>query len=166
MRLSGHKQADRVFCGTASAVNPTAPGEAGAAEATGGGTSRPGWDGAEGAGGAGPAVYPGAGVVLRAQGVGGLGLYYYPLPEVPVRWGGCSSKGNLSLNCLLMLAPPEVIDSVVVHELYRRREVNHSADFYAHVLRVFPEYRTWRRWLKENGPTLLLRRKEKKLKKI
>ena len=74
------------------------------------------------------------------------------------RWGSCSSKGNLSFNCLLMLAPPEVIDSVVVHELCHRKEMNHSPTFYAHVLRVFPEYRTWRRWLKENGPTLLLRR--------
>ena len=73
------------------------------------------------------------------------------------RWGSCSSKGNLSFNCLLMLTPPEVIDSVVVHELCHRKEMNHSAAFYAHVLRVFPEYQTWRRWLKENGPALLLR---------
>ena len=72
------------------------------------------------------------------------------------RWGSCSSKGNLSFNCLLMLAPPEVIDSVVVHELCHRKEMNHSTAFYAHVLRVFPEYQTWRRWLKDNGPTLLL----------
>ena len=74
------------------------------------------------------------------------------------RWGSCSSKGNLSFNCLLMLAPPEVIDSVVVHELCHRKEMNHSPAFYAQVLRVFPEYRTWRRWLKENGPALLLQR--------
>ena len=75
------------------------------------------------------------------------------------RWGSCSAKGNLSFNCLLMLTPPEVIDSVVVHELCHRKEMNHSTAFYAHVLRVFPEYRTWRRWLKDNGPALLLRRK-------
>ena len=74
------------------------------------------------------------------------------------RWGSCSSKGNLSFNCLLMLAPPEVIDSVVVHELCHRKEMNHSAAFCAHVLQVFPEYRTWNQWLKENGPGLLLRR--------
>ena len=74
------------------------------------------------------------------------------------RWGSCSSKGDLCFSCLLMLAPPEVIDSVVVHELCHRKELNHSAAFYVQVLRVFPEYRTWRRWLKENGPALLLQR--------
>ena len=74
------------------------------------------------------------------------------------RWGSCSSKGNLNFNCLLMLAPPQVIDSVVVHELCHRKEMNHSAAFYSHVLRVFPEYRTWNRWLKEYGPGLMLRR--------
>ena len=77
------------------------------------------------------------------------------------RWGICSGKGNLSFNCLLMLTPPETIDSVVVHELCHRKEMNHSAAFYAHVLRVFPEYRTRHRWLKENGPDLLLRRNAK-----
>lgn len=73
------------------------------------------------------------------------------------RWGSCSSKGNLNFNCLLMLTPPEVIDSVVVHELCHRREMNHSDRFYAEVLRVFPEYWKWDKWLKENGSTLMKR---------
>ena len=76
------------------------------------------------------------------------------------RWGSCTSKGNLSFNCPLMLTPPEVIDSVVVHKLCYRKEMTHSSVFYAHVLRVFLEYRAWRRWLKDNGLYLLLRRKE------
>ena len=73
------------------------------------------------------------------------------------RWGSCSAKGNLNFNCLLMLTPPEVIDSVVVHELCHRREMNHSDRFYAEVLRVFPEYWKWDKWLKENGSTLMKR---------
>ena len=73
------------------------------------------------------------------------------------RWGSCSSKGNLSFNCLLMLTSPEVIDSVVVHELCHRKEMNHSQRFYAEVLRVFPDYRKWDRWLKENGKAILAR---------
>ncbi len=73
------------------------------------------------------------------------------------RWGSCSSKGNLSFNCLLMLAPMEVLDSVVVHELCHRRQMNHSRQFYAEVLRVFPAYHKWNQWLKENGGALLAR---------
>lgn len=71
------------------------------------------------------------------------------------RWGSCSSKRNLNFNALLMLTPPEVIDSVVVHELCHRKHMNHSADFYAEVLRVLPDYRKQNAWLKENGKFLL-----------
>ena len=59
------------------------------------------------------------------------------------KWGSCSSKGNLNFNCLLMPVPPEVLDSVVVHELCHRKEMNHSDKFYAEVLRVFPDYWKW-----------------------
>jgi len=75
------------------------------------------------------------------------------------RWGSCSSQGNLNFNCLLMLFPDEVIDSVVVHELCHRKHMNHSAKFYKEVERVFPEYRKWDRWLKENGRVQLERMK-------
>ncbi len=71
------------------------------------------------------------------------------------KWGSCSSKGNLTFNCLLMLTPPEVIDSVVVHELCHRKEMNHSDKFYAEVLRVFPDYWKWDKWLKDNGDILM-----------
>ena len=73
------------------------------------------------------------------------------------QWGSCSSKGNLNFNCLLMLTPGEVIDSVVVHELCHRKEMSHSSRFYEEVLRVYPEYRIWQRWLKENGGALMAR---------
>lgn len=73
------------------------------------------------------------------------------------RWGSCSAKGNLNFNCLLMLTPPEVIDSVVVHELCHRKEMNHSDRFYAEVLRVFPDYWKWNGWLKEHGEAIMRR---------
>ena len=73
------------------------------------------------------------------------------------RWGSCSSKGNLNFNCLLMLAPREVLDSVVVHELCHLKELNHSEKFYQEVYRVFPDYDRCHRWLKENGHKLLSR---------
>lgn len=73
------------------------------------------------------------------------------------RWGSCSSKGNLNFNCLLMLLPDEVIDSVVVHELCHRKHMNHSPQFYAEVERAFPEYQRCHEWLKENGGIYLSR---------
>ena len=73
------------------------------------------------------------------------------------RWGSCSAKGNLNFNCLLMLTPPEVIDSVVVHELCHRKHMNHSDQFYAEILKVYPEYHKWRKWLKQNGDQILMR---------
>lgn len=71
------------------------------------------------------------------------------------KWGSCSSKGNLNFNCLLMPVPPEVLDSVVVHELCHRKEMNHSDKFYAEVLRVFPDYWKWDKWLKDHGSELM-----------
>ena len=67
------------------------------------------------------------------------------------RWGSCSSKGNLNFNCLLVLFPPEVIDSIVVHELCHRKHMNHSPQFYAEIDKVFPEYKKWHKWLNDNG---------------
>ena len=72
-------------------------------------------------------------------------------------WGSCSSKGNLNFNCLLMLTPPEVLDYVVIHELCHRKEMNHSARFWAEVGRVLPDYQTQRKWLRENGTALISR---------
>ncbi len=73
------------------------------------------------------------------------------------RWGSCSAKGNLNFNCLLMLAPREVLDSVVVHELCHRLEMNHSKKFYEHVLSVYPDYYKQHAWLREHGPALMKR---------
>ncbi len=72
------------------------------------------------------------------------------------RWGSCSSKGNLNFNVALMLAPPEVLDYVVVHELCHRLYLNHSKEFWHEVERVLPGYMTQVQWLKENGELLMI----------
>ena len=73
------------------------------------------------------------------------------------RWGSCSAKKNLNFNCLLMLAPAEVIDSVVAHEVCHLKEMNHGARFYALVREIFPDYDRCNRWLKDNGKLLMAR---------
>lgn len=73
------------------------------------------------------------------------------------RWGSCSSMGNLNFNCLLMLAPAEVLDYVIVHELAHRKEMNHSPAFWAQVEAVLPDYRQREKWLKTQGKVLLAR---------
>ena len=73
------------------------------------------------------------------------------------RWGSCSSKGNLNFNCLLTLVPGDVLDYVVVHELCHLIEMSHSARFWGEVYRVLPNYVQSKRWLKENGSSLIAR---------
>ena len=78
------------------------------------------------------------------------------------RWGSCSSKGNLNFNCLLALVPMDVLDYVVVHELAHLKQMNHSKLFWKEVSSVLPEYKTSKRWLKENGTSLISRIRNKK----
>ena len=73
------------------------------------------------------------------------------------RWGSCSARGNLNFNCLLMLAPPEVLDYVIVHELCHRKEMNHSPRFWSEVAKVIPDYRIHEKWLKTEGTRLMRR---------
>ena len=70
------------------------------------------------------------------------------------RWGSCSAKGNLNFNCLLMNAPEEVLDYVVVHELCHRKEMNHSPKFWDEVEKIIPDYKEKRKWLREHGNEL------------
>jgi len=74
--------------------------------------------------------------------------------EQKTRWGSCSLAGNLNFNWKLLLAPDEVVDYVVIHELAHRREMNHSSRFYAVVAEIMPDYKVWQRWLKVNGKRL------------
>ena len=74
------------------------------------------------------------------------------------RWGSCSSRGTLSFNYRLIFAPPEVLDYVVVHELCHLTHMNHSKDFWNMVGAVMPDYKKYRKWLREHGHELTLER--------
>jgi predicted metal-dependent hydrolase len=67
------------------------------------------------------------------------------------RWGSCSSLGNLNFSWRLILAPSEVLEYVVVHELAHLLEPNHSTAFWALVGRYCPDQHDRRRWLRQNG---------------
>lgn len=66
-------------------------------------------------------------------------------------WGSCSRNKNLNFSTRLLLAPLEVIDYVIIHELAHLIEMNHSSKFWDIVERADPGYRAKEKWLKENG---------------
>jgi predicted metal-dependent hydrolase len=70
-------------------------------------------------------------------------------------WGSCSPGGTLSFNWRLVLAPLEVLDYVVVHEVCHLRVPNHSRAFWGLVEGRRPHWREQRAWLREHGPELL-----------
>jgi len=72
------------------------------------------------------------------------------------RWGSCSSRGTLSFTWRLVMAPLEVVDYVVVHELAHLRVRNHSPAFWKEVEAILPDYKARQKWLKTNGKLLTL----------
>lgn len=73
------------------------------------------------------------------------------------RWGSYSRGTNtLSLNFRLLLAPPGILDYVIVHELAHIKELNHSREFWGLVGRTVPDYKERRKWLRRNGGKLVL----------
>ena len=66
-------------------------------------------------------------------------------------WGSCSSKNNINLNYLLVMAPMIVIDYVIIHELVHTVHKNHSANFWNAVEAIMPDYKKAKKWLNKNG---------------
>ena len=83
------------------------------------------------------------------------GVYHrVTIREQKTRWGSCSSKHNLNFNWMLIMAPPQVLDYVVIHELCHLHELNHSQRFWALVREQMPDYEVWKKWLKAHGREL------------
>src|SRR4051794_25631482 len=72
------------------------------------------------------------------------------------RWASCSSEGAMSFNWRLLLAPPEILDYVVEHEVAHLEVLDHSARFWRLLGSRVPAYREHERWLRRNGPALRL----------
>jgi len=86
----------------------------------------------------------------------GLGYQRVFIRDQKTRWGSCSRQGNLNFNWRLVMAPPEVLDYVIIHELMHLTEPNHSKNFWELVGRFCPDYRVHREWLKKNGKKLYI----------
>jgi len=76
------------------------------------------------------------------------------LRDTRSRWGSCSSDGNLMFSWRLIMAPPAVLEYVVVHEVAHLLEMNHSPAFWKVVARLMPEYATQLNWLRAHGTKL------------
>jgi predicted metal-dependent hydrolase len=74
--------------------------------------------------------------------------------DTRTRWGSCSSRGRLSFSWRLVLAPPEVLRYVAIHEVCHLLEPNHQPGFWTLVERQMPGWRAQRTWLRRNGASL------------
>jgi len=78
------------------------------------------------------------------------------LRDQKTKWGACTSRGTVTFNWRLVMALPDVLDYVVVHELAHLQELNHSARYWKIVESYCPEHKVYRKWLRENGRYLQL----------
>jgi hypothetical protein len=72
------------------------------------------------------------------------------------RWGSCSPENYLRFAWRLIMAPAEIIDYVVVHELCHLKIRNHSHDYWRLVEQIIADYRKRRTWLRDYGHRLTL----------
>lgn len=84
----------------------------------------------------------------------GLPLPTLSLRYAHTRWGSCTARRRITLNTRLLLAPSQVLDYVIIHELAHCIHPNHSKAFWGVVARAMPDYRTWHQWLRHHGNIL------------
>jgi len=86
----------------------------------------------------------------------GLACRSVRITDARERWGSCSAAGTLNFAWRLTMAPPPIIDYVIVHELTHLVEMNHSRRFWERLGRILPDYARRRKWLRENEHLLTL----------
>jgi predicted metal-dependent hydrolase len=98
-------------------------------------------------------------ITERVQVLAAMHGYEYcqvKITSAQTRWGSCSPRGNLNFSWRLVMAPIQVIDYVVIHELVHLHEKNHSRRFWDKVKTILPDYKIQVRWLKTYGHLLRL----------
>ncbi|MEJ2446045.1 MAG: SprT family zinc-dependent metalloprotease [Exilibacterium sp.] len=86
----------------------------------------------------------------------GVSVNQVTLRRTKTKWGHCTREGNIQYNWLIAMASREVLDYLVVHEVCHRIYLDHSQNYWALVESLCPDYRRLRRWLKDQGHTLML----------
>ena len=74
--------------------------------------------------------------------------------DTKYRWAVCSPAGNLAFHWKCLMAPPAVIDYIVVHELCHRHHLDHTEAFWNEIDKILPDYRERKEWLRVNGASL------------
>lgn len=77
--------------------------------------------------------------------------------NLQTRWASCTPSGNLNFNWKCFMAPPTVLDYLIVHELVHLKYMNHTRQFWDEVSVIIPNYKTHEEWLRKNGVKLTLR---------
>ncbi len=76
------------------------------------------------------------------------------LKYVHSRWGSCANNGNLNFSSKILLAPPNIMDSVIIHELSHLKEMNHGSRFWKWVEKADENFLKHEAWLKKYGDRL------------
>ncbi|VAX09415.1 Putative predicted metal-dependent hydrolase [hydrothermal vent metagenome] len=84
----------------------------------------------------------------------GVNVASIKVKEMGYRWASCGKSGTLNFHWKCMMAPPKIIDYIVVHELCHFHHRNHSAAFWNEVDKVMPDYRERKEWLRMHGASL------------
>lgn len=86
----------------------------------------------------------------------GVNPGFVTIKSMKSRWGSCSIRGRISLAWNIIMAPEQILDYLIVHELCHMVHHNHSAEYWGLVESIIPDHRERRKWLRENGNRLSL----------
>jgi predicted metal-dependent hydrolase len=92
----------------------------------------------------------------RYAGIMGVTPKSISVRDYKARWGSCSSKGEISYNWRIIIAPHHIVDYVMVHELCHLKHPNHSPAYWKSVKREVSDYEVCRGWLKEHARELII----------
>lgn len=76
------------------------------------------------------------------------------IKDMGYRWASCGATGNLNFHWKCMMAPPKIIDYIVVHELCHLHHRDHNIAFWNEVDKILPDYEERKKWLQKNGAGL------------